>query len=161
MYRSWWRPYLSTFCKNKMVFTDSISIVSITPFLDFVVQTAYVLLHISETLARKRSGFEHKFINKIWSHGTSGGSSYRDKGIIPSNKFKLIRFLFYFQNLVSPTLRCVKFHFCYITCRLFIIHHYIKFSVNVVKYCSYAAPLTLDWRGRPHFKGLLSVSYTT
>ena len=41
---------------NKMVFTNNISIVSFTPFLAFVVQTAYVL-HFSETLARKRSVF--------------------------------------------------------------------------------------------------------
>ena len=38
---------------NKMVFSDSISIVSFTSFLAFVVQTAFVFLHISETLARK------------------------------------------------------------------------------------------------------------
>ena len=44
--------------------------------------------------------------------------------IIPTSKFKLIKFLFYFQNLVSLTLYGFKFHFCYITCRLFIIHHY-------------------------------------
>ena len=42
---------------NKMVFTDSISIVTFTAFLTFVVQTVYVFLHISETLARKRSVF--------------------------------------------------------------------------------------------------------
>ena len=107
---------------------------------------------------------------KSWSHGmtnfsilevNSGGSSYRDKGMIPTNKFKLIKFLFYFQNLISLTLLCVKFHFCYIICRLFIIHHYIKFSINVAKYCSHAVPLTLDWWGQPHFKGLLLVSYIT
>ena len=50
---------------NKMLFTDSISIVSFTPFPAFVVQTVYVPLHFSETLACKRSVFEHKFINKI------------------------------------------------------------------------------------------------
>ena len=47
------------------MFTDSISIVSFTPFLAFVVQTAYVVLHISETLVRKRGVFERKFISKI------------------------------------------------------------------------------------------------
>ena len=52
-----------------MVFTDSISIASFTPFLVFVVQTTCVLLHISETLTRERSVYEHKFISKIWSHG--------------------------------------------------------------------------------------------
>ena len=55
---------------NKIVLIDSISIVSFTSFLAFVVQTAYVLLHISETVARKRSVFEHTIISKIWSHGT-------------------------------------------------------------------------------------------
>ena len=84
---------------------------------------------------------------------TSGGSSYRDKGIIPTNKFKLIKFLFYFQNLVSLTLHCIKFHFCYITCRLFIIHHYIKFSINVAKYCSYAAPRTFTLVGSTPLQG--------
>ena len=50
---------------NKMVFTDSIWIVSFTHVLAFVVQTAYVHLHISERLACKRSVFEHKFVSKI------------------------------------------------------------------------------------------------
>ena len=50
---------------NKMVFNDSISNVCFTPFLVFMVQTTYVLVHITETLARKRSVFEHKFISKI------------------------------------------------------------------------------------------------
>ena len=53
-----------------MLFTDSISIVSFTPFLAFLVQTAYVLLHFSETLARKLIVVKHKFNSKIWSHGT-------------------------------------------------------------------------------------------
>ena len=35
---------------------------------------------------------------------SSGCSSYRDKGINPTNKFKLILFLFCFQNLISLTL---------------------------------------------------------
>ena len=38
---------------------------SLTPSLVFVVQTVYDLLHISETLSRKGSVFEHKFISKI------------------------------------------------------------------------------------------------
>ena len=52
-----------------MDFTDSISIVSFIPFLASVVQTVYALLHISETLTRKRRIFEHKFIGIIWSYG--------------------------------------------------------------------------------------------
>ena len=53
-----------------MELTASISIVSFTPFLDFVVQTAYVILHISETLARKRIIFEHGLLGK-YSHVVS------------------------------------------------------------------------------------------
>ena len=34
-----------------MVFTDNISIFYFTPFLAFVIQTAYIPLHISEMLA--------------------------------------------------------------------------------------------------------------
>ena len=52
-----------------MVLTYSICIVSFTPLLSFVVQTVFVLLHISEMLAHKWSIFEYKFIRKIWSHG--------------------------------------------------------------------------------------------
>ena len=70
MYRSWWRPCWAPSVCEKIVFYDSISIVSFTPFLAFVVQTAYVLLCISETLAHRRSVFENKFIKKIWSHCT-------------------------------------------------------------------------------------------
>ena len=47
-----------------MVFTDSISIVCFTSFLVFVVQAIYVFLHISETLARKRSVFNISLLSK-------------------------------------------------------------------------------------------------
>ena len=41
-----------------------------TSSLAFAVQPGYIPVHISETLARKRSVFEHKFISKIWWHRT-------------------------------------------------------------------------------------------
>ena len=62
MYRSWWRPHSAHFV--------STSIVSSIHFLAFVIQAAYVLLHFSGTLARKRSVIDHTFISKTWSHGT-------------------------------------------------------------------------------------------
>ena len=49
---------------NKMVFTDSISIVSFTTFLAFVAQTAKVLLHISETLAVKEEFLNIRLLAK-------------------------------------------------------------------------------------------------
>ena len=52
------------------MFTDSISIVSFTPFLALMVKLPTSSFHISETLACKRSAFEHKFISRIWSHVT-------------------------------------------------------------------------------------------
>ena len=54
---------------------------------------------------------------------SSGDSVYRDEGIIPTNKFKLIKFLFHFQNLVCLTLHCVKFNFCYIGPNTSLIHN--------------------------------------
>ena len=77
-----------------MVFTDNISVVSLTPFLAFLIQTSYVLLHISQTLACKRSFFEHKFNSKIWSHGTH----------IPPPSLITYFFLHSFCYLLSPNL---------------------------------------------------------
>ena len=42
---------------------------------------------------------------------TSGGSCYRDKGIIPTNKFKLIKFLFYFKILSLSLFTMLNFIF--------------------------------------------------
>ena len=70
------------------------TVFQLSPFLTCVVQTAYVLLHITETLARKRSVFEHKFISKIRSHGAH----------LPTTKLSNIPYLhttycFYFIQL--------------------------------------------------------------
>ena len=60
-----WRPL-----GINSLWTILIHILWFTPFRVCLLWAAYILLHISETLSHKRSVFEHKFISKIWSHGS-------------------------------------------------------------------------------------------